>query len=186
MPSYYYLISSLSILVLGEKPPLSLEKFMDSCSTWLSDSKYKILQDTSLLPDFEQISKNKVVNRWKNWETCLRNRMIIARARDLNKDATSYIQEERDYFSEIEREAQEAYSANNPLAKEKILDEIRWKALDNLECGHLFDIEMLCIYKLRLMLCEKWITRKREMGEKNLDAVLLKFYSPENNENIIL
>jgi hypothetical protein len=184
MSSYYYLISSLTVPVLGSKPLLSLGKFMESCSEWISESEYRELENVLLIPDYEHISKNKVVNQWKNWETCLRNRMVTARTGKLNKSAAHYLQEEKDFFSEIERAVQEAYSAGNPMLKEKILDELRWKELNELESGHLFNFDLLCIYKLRLMLCEKWLTRESEKGERNLDAVLLNFYSPEDDQEV--
>jgi hypothetical protein len=182
MSSYYYLISSLTLPVLGEKSPLSLERFMDSCSDWVSGSEYMELENVSLIPDFEIVSKNKVVNQWKNWENCLRNRVAKTRAGNLNRSAASYIQEERDVFSEIDRGVQEAYSAENPMLKEKVLDELRWKELDSLESGNQFKFAILCIYKLRLMLCEKWLTRESEKGVRNLDDVLLDFYSPDKND----
>ena len=182
MSSYYYLISSLSTPILGERPQLTLEKFINACSDWVSESEYQELVNVSLIPDFEKISKNSVVNQWKNWETCLKNRIAVIRAGNLNKEATNYTLEEKDFFSEIERGVQEAFSAASPMAKEKMLDELRWTELDNLESGHQFDLSILCIYKLRLMLCEKWLNREVESGEKNLDTVLLKFYTPEKNE----
>jgi len=183
MSSYYYLISSLPMPVLGEKQPQSLDSFMDSCSNWVSASEYRELKNISLIPDHEKVSKNFIVNQWKNWDTCLRNSVSKTRSGALNRDATPFLQEERNAFSEIERGVQESFSAENPMLKEKTIDELRWRELDNLEAGHLFDFSKLCIYKLRLMLCAKWLTRETEKGERNLDAVLLKFYSPEKNND---
>jgi len=83
----------------------------------------------------------------------------------------------KDYFSEIDRGVQEAFSAKDPKLKEKILDNLRWKELDNLESGHQFDVTKLCIYKLRLMICEKWINRQIEKGETNLESIVEHFYN---------
>ena len=186
MSSYYYLISTLPMPVLKEKPLLTLEEFMSSCSEWLPDSEYIELDNISLIPDLEKISKNKIINKWETWETCLRNRIAKVRSSKLGKNAAQYIQEEKNVFSELERRVQDAYSAENPMLKEKALDELRWKELDNMESGHQFDFSMLCIYKLRLMLCEKWIDREDEKGERNLDAILLHFYTAEkNNEEAV-
>ncbi len=181
MASYYYLISSLSSLVLGEKPQLTLTDFMELCSEWVSSSEYEQLDSVSLIPSPESLPKNITVKKWEDWETCLKNQIVKLRAGDLKKDPSNYTQEEKDYFSEIERGVQEAFSAQDPYLKEKILDELRWNALSNLESGHQFDLSTLCIYKLRLMLCEKWLTREQEKGEKNLDDILAKFYTPDSN-----
>jgi len=36
------------------------------------------------------------------------------------------------------------------------LDEIRWKALDELATGHYFDLEFLVTYTLKLRILERW------------------------------
>ena len=174
---YYYLISSLPMLALGEKIPMTSEEFLSNCSDWVSKSKYKQLCDVSLNPDTDQNPKNKTVIGWYNWETCLRNRIAKTRSTKLEKDISKYTKEERDAFSEIDRGIQESFAADNPKLREKILDELRWKEIDNLESGHLFDLGKLCIYKLRLMLCEKWLDREYEKGQSNLDKALKIFYS---------
>jgi hypothetical protein len=50
-------------------------------------------------------------------------------------------------------------AANLPAAildAEKVLDEIRWKALDDLATGHYFDLAVLITYAYKLLILERW------------------------------
>lgn len=172
MSAYYYLVSSLPMLMMGETAPISLENFMESCKDWLSDKELDQLTKLDLTPtETAPFDSDSSAGKWNQWETSLRNRIAKHRASSLNKDADHYTQPEKDVFSEIERIVQEAYSVN-PLEREKIFDKNRWQQLDNLEAGHEFDFDKLCIYKIKLMLNEKWKHRKTEQGVENLNTIL--------------
>jgi hypothetical protein len=81
--------------------------------------------------------------------------------------------------SDIDRSIEEVLSVPNPAEREKMLDSLRWKALDDLEFGHNFDFDSLCIYKIKLMLLEKWVGKDQRKGLENLDAILNKIEKPE-------
>jgi len=183
MASLYYLISSLPMLVLGEKLPITNEEFMINCSDFLLPNQHKEIQDISLVPSRDSKSRISVVEKWKNWEINLRNRLVKDRAIILKKDSFSFLKEERNYFSESERAAQEALAADNPRTKEMFLDKIRWKEIDNLECGHHFDLPRLALYKLRLLLCSKWLERIEKQGSANIDNALSTLYKNNDEEN---
>ena len=63
----------------------------------------------------------------------------------------------------------EAFAAENPLEREKMLDAARWRKLEELELGNLFNFNVLCAYKLKLELLLKWKARNAELSQKNLD-----------------
>lgn len=178
MANYYYLVSSLPSLELEERPFLSLDKFIESCADWLDDADLKLLDLVSLVPD-EQCCcpTDSAVCRWNQWETCFRNKVAKVRGSKLNKDISEFVRHEDDFFSEIDRFAQDATAAKNPLEAEKLMDQSRWKALDNLEACHEFDIDKLCVYKLKLMLCEKWTQRDQTIGRENFGKIVDAVYS---------
>jgi hypothetical protein len=179
MSTFYYLISSLPSISLWEKPEIDSETFLSSCKEWLNDKEIELLKDVNLLPAEESTHKIATVTRWYNWETCLRNRIARLRSGKLDIDHTQYLQEEHDFFSESDRIVQEAMIADNPLEKEKMLDEQRWNFLNSLEAGHSFDLELLCVYKLKLKLCEKWLDRITEKGKDNFDKALNTLYKED-------
>ena len=63
----------------------------------------------------------------------------------------------------------EAFAAENPLEREKLLDYGRWTKLEELELGHRFDFDVLCAYKLKLEILLKWKARSADQAAGNLD-----------------
>ena len=172
MAGYYYLISSLPMLMFDETAPLSVEEFNYTCVDKISGNDLEILNSLSLVPEAEQtFPENSAAERWRRWEVCLRNRIAAHRAPQ-GKDVHSYLQEEKGCFCEIDSGVQEAFGIKNPLEREKYFERMRWNALDDFESGHHFDFDKLCIYKLKLLLLAKWNERQVEQGEKNLDIML--------------
>lgn len=172
MAGYYYLISSLPMLMFDEKALLSVEEFAEACAGKVVENDLKILNELGLIPEAGRVyPAGSMAERWRQWEICLRNRIAVHRAPQ-GKDAHAYMQDEHGSFGEIEFGIQEAFALKNPLEREKYFDRMRWRALDDFEAGHHFDFDKLCIYKLKLMLLEKWNERQVEQGVKNLDAML--------------
>jgi len=177
MGQYYYLISSLPMLRQDEGARISIEDFLGECSKWLDDNEMETIKQLSPVPD-DSLRTSGVASlaSWAEWEICLRNRLARQRAHKAGKDPEAVCLHENDWFSEVERAAQDSSSAANPLERERILDDLRWKKFEDLECGHIFDFDKLCLYKLKLMLRLKWSERKKEAGEKNFNVLLDKVY----------
>jgi len=179
MAGYYYLISSLPMLMFDEKALLSVEEFNDTCADKISERELKLIKELSLVPEAEQFyPTGSAAENWRQWEVCLRNRIASHRAPH-GKDIHGYLQEEKACFTEIDTGILEAFGLKNPLEREKYFDQMRWNALENFESGHHFDFDKLCIYKLKLLLLEKWNERQVEQGETNLDVMLGQI----NNDN---
>jgi hypothetical protein len=176
MSTLYYIQSSLPAISLWEKPEIDIETFLSRCSDWLNQKETEILTSANIAPTANQEHGNITITKWNNWETCLRNRIAKYRSNKLNIDATVYLKEEKDYFSELDRIVQEAMAAPNPYEKEKMLDEQRWHYLTSLEARHFFDIDLLCIYKIKLQLCEKWLNRNKDNGRDNFEKALDDLY----------
>lgn len=181
MAQYYYLVSSLPMLKPEETPFLSSREFLEICADKLSAKDFSALSAISLVPDESAaFPADSAAAKWNTWEICLRNR-IAAHRTGKGQDASEYMLPETDCFSEIEAGVQEAYGIKNPLERENIFDRMRWRKLDDLEAGHDFDFDKLCIYMLKLLLREKWLIRSKENGFNNLDGAIAKIYSEQNN-----
>ncbi|OGV32056.1 MAG: hypothetical protein A2020_14120 [Lentisphaerae bacterium GWF2_45_14] len=180
MGQYYYLISSLPMIRQDEVPGISIESFLEECAKWLDENEMGIINGLSLVPGVtEEAFKVESLESWTEWEDCLRNRLARQRGHKLNRDVEAVCRHENDWFSEVDRAAQDFSGASNPLSREKMLDDLRWKKLEDLECGHIFDFDRLCVYKLKLMLRLKWSDRKKEPGEKNFSELLDNVYGTQ-------
>jgi len=178
MASFYYLISSLPLLKLGEIPLLDTAEFLAASEGFLTDDEILEIQSLSLVPP-----KNPPLGEtsalWFEWETCLRNALIRVRDQGKNIDSEKFIRHETDFFSEISTGVHEAFSKPTPLEMENALDKLRWSKLDTMEVGHMFDFTRLCIYKIKLMLCEKQNLRKSETGSSHFDEIVECIYEKE-------
>ena len=173
MGNYYYLISTLPLLRLGEPPPLSLEKFHETCGSWLPARDLTRIKALRLEPPAkgQTVPSAKVQTRWLEWESSLRNGLVKIRAAHLDREPEKSLRPVP-VDLEAERGAREAFTITDPLQREKALDQSRWLRLEEFEFMHDFDFQRLCVYKIKLLLCHKWVPRTLEKGKMNLEAAL--------------
>ncbi len=191
MKEYYYLISSLPTLSLDDtssKPKITVSEFDQLCFETIANDEYKLIEQISLAPKSAMIEGDddgafltnahseanvdrNVTIAWYKWEMCLRN--SIAKKRALrNRDLSDLLQTEYDFFSEIERCVQNAYSSTNPLERENLFDNLRWNFLNELENNHQFDFGFLCVYKIKLLLVSKRFHRDVDVAYECLETVV--------------
>lgn len=165
-PSHYYLASSLLPLRWGSRPPLSSADFLAQCEGQLSAGELAALRAVTLHPPAEREPRGAEA-RWHDWDGYVRNLLAAARAARLRRDPAPMLRPERDVFPGDRREIEELLANDNPLERERALDQLRWRQLEDLEGGHLFDSDRLTIYRLKLLLLEKWAGFDAETGENN-------------------
>ena len=162
----YALIASLPYLKRDDAPSISAEDLDSSAESFLNAKQFAEFKKLSLTAAPSDFPKNGLAARYLEWETALRNSIAKARAARLNLDASAYLHADGVYETDADRAVREAFAAENPLEREKLLDNARW---DELEGGQLFSYGALCIYKLKLELLLKWKARKAELSQRNLD-----------------
>ena len=175
MPHYFYLGASLPSVKRDEVPLLSVEAFLELCVKWVSPAKLRLLSELGLVPPSEGAIPEICASarEYLNWERAMRVRFARQRATRLGRqDLPAEDSLSGAYFTDLERLVQEAYLAPNPLERERLLDAARWRKLEDLELGHIFDFDNLCIYKLKLMLREKWGVRQLQKGSADLDSAV--------------
>ncbi|MCP3967643.1 MAG: DUF2764 family protein [Lentisphaerae bacterium] len=172
MGGYYYLVSSLPMLFNEAAPPLSLQEFLSACAEQLAEKDMTLLEAVSIIPTADQqFPAKSAAEGWRQWEISLRNHIAAQRAPH-GKDISEYVLHEDEVFLEIEVGVQEAFALKSPLEREHFFDKMRWQQLENLEACHHFDLDRLCVYKIKLMILEKWAPRTSEKGESNLGGIL--------------
>ena len=169
MSHYFYLGASLPMLKRDENPPLSPEAFLLLCADWVDKGRMDFLSKLQLRPvEGLVIPAGSAVAEYLAWELAVRERLAKARAAKLGRQ--DFVPAEADKnFVDAERIVQELYAAPNPFEKERLLDVARGRKLEDMELGHNFDFDNLCIYKLKLLLRCKWQARQLARGAANLD-----------------
>ncbi len=172
MSHYFYLGASLPMLKRDESPSITPEAFLELCSSWVEPERMDFLSRLDLRPvEGLSIPAGSAVAEYLSWEAAVRERLAKARAAKLGRQ--DFVPAEADKnFVDAEHIAQEAAVAANPLEKERLLDAARWRKLEDMELGHLFDFDILCLYKLKLLLRCKWHARQLARGSANLDKAV--------------
>ncbi len=172
---YYFLISSLPNLRFEDAPPLTAESFDAMVRAELTDPDRMIYDAARLEPDLsETLSPDSAAWRFMVWETQLRNTLALRRQTDLRLPPAVQERDCPDLVADIPENANRALQADTPLEAARALDLMRWNQLESLTVMHPFDVDFLCVYKLKLALLAKWQPRQPEAGKKNFDACLEK------------
>lgn len=172
MVSYYYLISSLPMLFFGARLPFSFAVFLDKCRDFVSQRDMDILKDVSLRNDGIKGEEFYLLRSWKEFDADLRNELVKIRAHRKHIGSSKYLRQER--YVPVDTVSLAVAVSRNPsiLDSEKSLDQTRWNFLEELSCGHYFDLEFLLVYGLQLRILEKWerinTADKRELLEHAL------------------
>ena len=167
---YYFLVSSLPLLTLGEKPRHSSAGFLELCREHLSTGRLRQLAAVGLLPGGRPCCG--VDSRWQIWETYARNCVTRVRATRLEVESEPWLQPESDVFPSDGRVIEEILATEDPAARELALDKLRWQRLGDFAVGHEFDFDALVAYRLHLLLAEKWAELSREQGRHNMARVV--------------
>ncbi len=116
--------------------------------------------------------RHRTIQKWIGFDTVLRNELVKIRAAKKHVVPAAYLRP-ADSCSPVSIPA--GMAATLPasvLDAEKVLDETRWKALDELATGHYFDLAVLITYAYKLLILERWENISRADGMSLLDQAL--------------
>jgi len=158
MPNYYtYLIASLPMLHFGMKPPFSFERFLEECRQFIPEKDFQLL---STLPQPEQYSakgkRHRIIQKWIDFDVALRNELVKIRASRKHLDPLTYMRPDGYSGTSLAPVVMTANTGTSISDAEKILDETRWKALEELATGHYFDLDLLITYAYKLLILQRW------------------------------
>jgi hypothetical protein len=157
MPKHYtYLIASLPALLFGMKPPFSFERFLEKCRPLISEEDFFLLSNLPVtIDEYGKGVSHPIIEKWLAFDTALRNELVKIRAHSKKIDAAKYLREPPIDFI-ISQAAMASHRSASILETEKMLDETRWQALDNLGLGYYFDLDSLILYAYKLKILERW------------------------------
>lgn len=158
MANYYYFAATLPSLLPGMAPPFSLEEFLEKASRFLNQADFEVLASARLfIPSDEQgngraplpASRLPLLKAYYHWENCLRSELARLRAVRLHKPAEKYpLPSNMDW--DAQRVAQAAFTTENPLEAELLIEKERWALIERLALNSYFDLNFLAAYALKL------------------------------------
>lgn len=156
MAYYIYLVSSLPMLHFGMKPPLSFEKFLWICEDLIPESELDALRAASIVEQCVHDENCPALKKWHDFDKLLRNELVKVRASRRRLDPLKHLRGDGYADPSVAHTALHAHRTPSPLEAEKILDEARWRFLEELSIGHYFDIDFLIVYAVKLLILERW------------------------------
>ena len=158
---YYFFSASLPELRPGETPPLTLAEFDADAELQLTPRHYALMT--------AEDPKARVFGAMRRFEEYLRTRIAERRAEKLGIPAD--FPEPEEFHMEVDA-ALGQLAALNPAERERALDALRWKMLDELTVGSDFDFDHICAYRIKLRLGEKYRGRNAETGREHFDSAV--------------
>lgn len=149
----YYLMSQLPSLdgVAENTPiPITEERFLELCKSFLKEKTFNELSKLSLIPDkTHEKSSSAVVEHWNEGERDLRFALAKLRADKMNK---SFETDNNSFPVAIVQVARTAVETESPLEAEKFLNSYRLEFLETLRPMDTFSEETVFYYWLKLKL----------------------------------
>lgn len=168
---YYYLAASLPMLDFTMTPAISYENFLQLCREQLTEQDMGIIFSATIEPVPSIKDSCELLKKYREFDTQLRNEVVVVRAAKKEKDKFNYIK--GDYYTNpfLAHYVHAAFGQDSPLEAEKMLERIRWDAIEDLKIGHYFDVDYLVAYALELQILERWKKIDKEEGKNILEGI---------------
>ena len=155
---YYFFSAALPELHPGETPPLALDEFDADAELQLTPRHYRML--------VAEDPAARVYGEMRRFEEYLRTRIAERRAEKLKIPAD--FPEPEEFYGEVDA-ALGRLAQLDPAERERAVDKLRWKMLDELTWSSGFDFDHICAYRMKLRLAEKYRGRDAKSGRKSFD-----------------
>ena len=167
---FTYFAGTLPMLFFGEKSPMTVAAFDEDADRLLDAKSASLLKSAELYCAAAE-KFPLPVQKFYDWENALRNTLLDFRKK-YSPDAADYKRNNPDFYSEIAPVLAQAGNTADLLEEEKMIDKLRWNALDNFGAGHYSDMTALVFYRIRLQILAKYLTRTAEAGNQALENIL--------------
>ena len=167
---FTYFAGTLPMQFFGEKSVMSIEAFDSDAGRLLDSSTAELLKKVTLYTE-DTAGFPEAVKKFYDWENALRNTLLDMRKK-VRSDAGDFKRNNPDFYSEIAAGAAQAFNNPDLLEAEKILDKMRWNALDHIGAGHYTDFTALAFYRIKLAINGKYQLRTAENGNAALENIL--------------
>jgi len=151
---YYYFVSSLPSLDLHQKTSVSYEDFLSACKENLSPRDMTVLAQARIDIEPEDVT-HVFLHQWALCNRHLKNDVARLRARKFSQKEADVLREGFILDPLCTEAVSRAAKAAHPLEGERILDEARWKKIEELSSGYYFDVEALIAYALKVQIINR-------------------------------
>ena len=179
MDNYEYIVASLPVIRQEDTltDSLDVESLIDEIRSQLSERDQSVLDQLLAGYDAEQLTeefysrmlhhKNRFLRDWFRFDLNLRNATVGYLNRHLHRapDHDKILLEGREVeeFPEAEAAAR-VLDGKDILQRERGLDELRWRKIEEITLMDYFDLEALLGYVSRLKIIDRWLQLDPDSG----------------------
>ena len=176
---YCYLVSSLPVLHLGEKPAMGVRAFCAASASHLSNDEYSTVE--AVLENREP--PNRLASTYWNSEVQLRDAVVRTRAKKIGTDPAPFLQQHEGFSATIENQVIDACARPNPLEQELALDQARWALADEIALTEPFGFSGVLAFSIKVRIAERWASMDETAGQKRVETLVLSTLDAPNNEH---
>jgi len=163
---YYYTVAALPYLSFDSSSAMAQESFLCLCQNTLSGADWNVLRQARFPSILGPKTGNATFDNWAAGEQSLRAELAKLRATKKGLETESY-NRYRAHSQSILDAARKAFGEDSPLDAEMTILRALWTLLGELETGHLFDVDKLIVYYLKMQIIRLKNKRNKIDGEKN-------------------
>lgn len=187
---YYFFAATLPGISLDSPPALSFADFRQHGQDQLTPADRAVV-DTLAEHDLPEEHVTRTLpafyRRWYAMETQIRNAAARRRGAATGIEAAPYLREHDGFRVDIEEAVDAAFAQPSPRDRERALDGLRWRLLEELAGTDPFTSDAVLAYACRLRLSERWAALTRTAGEQKFDETMKRITDsatrePENDE----
>jgi len=164
--NYFYTVAALETVRLGEKAPISEEKFLQFAEDTMDAKDYQVLLKSRW--GLTEPTGSPFADRILSWEKELRLELAKARILKLDFDRAPVLPDSDGNYS-LQEQVRAVMALDSPLDAERFLDNLRWSFLENMGACHFFDLEALVVYYLKLQLALRQEKFREELGRESFE-----------------
>ncbi|MDR1931252.1 MAG: hypothetical protein LBQ57_00375 [Spirochaetales bacterium] len=170
MGGYFYTVAALPYLTFDSASTIPEDDFLFLCQNSVSAGDWNILKEARFHSPPGLKTGNATLDGWTAGEQSLRAELAKLRAAKKGLETESYNRYGA-YSQSILDAARKAFNEESPLEAEAVILRALWSLLDELETGHLFDVDKLITYYLRMQIVKLKNKRNKTDGEKNFSIL---------------
>lgn len=168
--SYYYFAATLPSLQMDGALPFSFSSFKQLCQVHLSPAH--ALHVSTLESLKPEKTAHPFVRSWLEQEARIRHAVARHRAERRKLDPAAHLRQEMPHDSLTEKAVAEAFDTENPLARERALDEFRWQQLCERAGYDIFSLTSILAYGLKLRIVERWSNMNEANGRVRAEDII--------------
>lgn len=172
--SIYYLISSLPMLSLDQRPLITVAAFLEACRAQLrhedAEAAEALIRHTP--------SRHPFVAAWRDKDALLRNAIARARADRANIEEERWLRPTEGYDTCIDLLVEEAFQQTDPLTLERELDLVRWMLAENLQGYDPMSTHVALGYAIKLTLAWRWAKLDTDQGRAIFEHLANNKFDP--------